>query len=99
MSRWRLVQDVRPITEFRANASAFVDQVQTTGRPLLLTQHGRSAAILLDVAAYEKLLDELALLRDVHTAEEQIARGKATPHAVVAKRLRTKLPRPKKRVS
>ncbi len=91
MSRWRPSQDVRPITEFRANASAMLDQIQTTGRPVILTQHGRSAAVLLDVAAYEKLLDELTLLRDVKRAEAQIARGKTVPHAAVARRLRAKL--------
>lgn len=91
MPRWRLSQDIRPVTEFRANASAFLDRLQATKRPVVLTQHGRSAAVLLDVAVYEDLIDELELLRDVKTAEAQIAAGKTTPHATVAKRLRAKL--------
>jgi len=91
MARLRLSQDVRPVTEFRANASAFLDHVQTTKRPMVLTQHGRSAAVLLDVAVYEDLLDEIALLRDIKAAEAQIAAGKVTVHAAVAKRLRAKL--------
>ena len=52
--------DVHPVTEFRAHASAFLDQVRATKRALILTQHGRSAAVLLDVAVWEELLDELA---------------------------------------
>ena len=58
-------QDVRPVTEFRANASAFLDQLHQTRRPVILTQHGRSAAVLLDVRDYEEMLDELITLRDV----------------------------------
>ena len=58
--------DVRPVTEFRAHASAFLDQIRTTKRAVILTQHGRSAAVLLDVSAYEELLSELAALREAH---------------------------------
>ena len=65
MSRWRPSEDVRPVTEFRANAAAMLDHIQSTQRPVVLTQHGRSAAVLLGVAAYESLMDELALLRDL----------------------------------
>ena len=64
MSVLRPSQDVRPVTEFRAKASAFLDQLHRTGRPLMLTQHGRCAAVLLDVDAYEALLDELSQWRE-----------------------------------
>lgn len=37
----RFTEDIRPLSEFRANAAAFVEQVQTTQRPIVLTQHGR----------------------------------------------------------
>jgi prevent-host-death family protein len=91
MSRIRPSTDVRPVTEFRANASAFLDQVQSTKRPVVLTQHGRSAAVLLDVGVYEDLLDEVALLRDIRTAEGQIEAGRVAPHSVVARRLKARL--------
>lgn len=57
-------QDVRPVTEFRAHASAFLDQIRATKRAVMLTQHGRCAAVLLDVTVYEDLLGELAELRE-----------------------------------
>jgi len=47
--------DIQPVTEFRANAAQFIEQVLKTGEPLLLTQHGRSAAVLLDVESYEAI--------------------------------------------
>ena len=62
-------QDVRPVTEFRAHASAFIAQVRTTKHPLILTQHGRCAAVLLDVAVYEDLLNEMARLRERRSAD------------------------------
>jgi hypothetical protein len=39
------------------------------------------------------MLDELALLRDVRQAEQQVAAGKTVTHATVAKRLRARLGR------
>jgi prevent-host-death family protein len=86
-------RDVQPVTEFRANAAQFIEQVRTTGEPVILTQHGQSAAVLLDVAAYEAMLDELELLRDVQGAERQVAAGKGRSQAAVAKSLRGRLAR------
>ncbi|MEW6405707.1 MAG: type II toxin-antitoxin system Phd/YefM family antitoxin [Chloroflexota bacterium] len=74
-------EDVRPLSEFRANAAAFVNQVRDTRRPLILTQHGRSAAVLLDVKAYEDLVEHAELLHDVKMVETQIAEGKYIEHA------------------
>ena len=90
MPKWKPTRDIQPVTEFRANAAQFIEQVRETGEPVILTQHGRSAAVLLDVDAYESLMDELALLRDVRTAEAQVAAGKTLSHASVAKKLRSR---------
>ena len=80
--------DVRPVTEFRANTSAVLEQIHATKRPVILTQHGRSAAVLLDVGVYESLVDELAVIRDIGAAEAQLDAGMGIPHEVVEKRLR-----------
>lgn len=85
--------DVRPVTEFRANTSAVIEQMHSTKRPVVLTQHGRSAAVLLDVDVYEGLLDEIELLRDLRVARAQIAAGEVIPHEEVVRRMREKYPR------
>jgi len=43
-----LTEDIEPIPDFRANAAALLKQVQETRRPLVLTPHGRSAAVVFD---------------------------------------------------
>jgi prevent-host-death family protein len=80
--------DVRPVTEFRSHTSAVLEQVQRTKRPVILTQHGRSAAVLLSVDVYEDLVDEVAVIRDIRTAEAQLDAGMGIPHEVVERRLR-----------
>ena len=86
--RFRPSLDVRPVTEFRAHTSAVLEQVQTTKRPVVLTQHGRSAAVLLDVDVYESLVEEVAVIRDIRKAEEQLDAGMGIPHEVVEQHLR-----------
>ena len=71
--------DVRPLTEFRANIARYMDELEGRDRPFILTQHGRSAAVLLSVALYENLIDELELARDVRVSEEQLATGEVVP--------------------
>ena len=58
-----LVEDIHPISHFRANSAALLEQVETTGRPVVLTQRGRSAAVLVSAAAWQGLQDEVEALR------------------------------------
>ncbi len=79
--------DIKPLSEFRANAANLVKQIKDTKRPLILTQHGKSAAVLVDVAAYQALVDKLELLEEVQLAERQISEGKFWSDDDVKKRL------------
>ena len=81
MAKVKPNEDVRPLSEFRANAASFVQQVKGTKRPVILTVHGRSAAVLLGVEEYEALVDQVELLRDVQTAERQLKRGESVSNA------------------
>lgn len=80
MARVRPTKDIRPLADFRANLAAVVQQVRRTRRPVILTQHGRSAAVLLDAAEYEALLERADLLDDVRIAEAEVAAGKGLAH-------------------
>ena len=93
MSRLKPSRDIQPVTEFRAKAAQFIEQVRENRAPMYLTQHGRSAAVLLDVEAYEAMVEELELLRDVRSSEVQIAAGKVSSHRAVMNRLRKRLAR------
>ncbi|HEV7428611.1 MAG TPA: type II toxin-antitoxin system Phd/YefM family antitoxin [Thermoanaerobaculia bacterium] len=71
----RIATDIKPVSDFRANAAGMIEQVKTSGRPLVLTQRGESAAVLLDVAVYQGMVEEIELLSDVRTAMKQVELG------------------------
>jgi prevent-host-death family protein len=86
-------QDVQPLSAFRANAAGFLEQVRATKRPLVLTQHGKSAAVVLDVDEYESLVEQVELIRDIRDARAEMARGEGVDHADVVAELRSRLKR------
>ena len=87
VKRSSAADDVKPISEFVAEAAALIEQVHRTRRALLLTENGEGAAVVVDAAEYERLLDELELLRDIHAAEAQLAAGEGVPHEVARERV------------
>lgn len=73
-------KDIRSLSDFRANAAALVEQVRTEHRPLILTQHGKSTAVVLDVNDYQKLINKVDLLEEISFAKKQIERGEGQNH-------------------
>lgn len=93
MRRLKLTSDIRPVSEFRANAAELIEQVRNTGRPLVLTQRGHSAAVVLHVEEYEHLLEELELLRDIRVAEKEIKDGKSVSNREAKRKIREQVNR------
>ncbi len=79
--------DIQPVSDFRARASAVLKQVQTSGRPVVLTQHGRSAAVLVDVRSYQALVDEVDVLRDIIKSRADHDAGRTVSHEEARERL------------
>jgi prevent-host-death family protein len=93
MRRLKIDKDIKPVSEFRANAAELIEQVRSSRRPLVLTQHGHSAAVVMDVEGYEQIMDEIELLRDVRTAVKQLAAGEGVSNRAAKTELRRRFAR------
>lgn len=80
MQRLRIDRDIRSMTEFRTGIASFLKQVHDTKRPLIITQHGKGAAVLLDVGEYESMQEKIELLKDIQTSIIQIENGEGISH-------------------
>ena len=80
MQRLKIDQDIRPLSEFRTGIASFLKQVHDTKRPLVITQHGKGVAVLLDVTEYEAMQEKIELLQDVQTSITQIESGVGMEH-------------------
>lgn len=93
MQRLILDEDVTTLSEFRAHVTSCISQVRRTGRPVVITHHGKSAAVLLDVSEYEILMQRMEVLEDIHAAEKQLARGKGIPHEAALRKVLARVKR------
>ena len=80
MQRIRIDQDIRSMSEFRTGIASFLKQVHDTKRPLVITQHGKGAAVLLDVGEYETMQEKLELLKDIQISVSQLENGEGILH-------------------
>ena len=77
-----LLEDV-PVADLRTRMETILEQIQSTRRPVVVTQEGQDAAVLVDIESYRSLLEELELLKDVHRGLADIEAGRVIPHEEV----------------
>ena len=87
----QFADDIKPVSEFRSKAAGFLTQVHTTKRPMIITQNGKSAAVLIDVAVYDSMVEKLELLQDVEKSRKQIADGLGISNAKAHQILKSRL--------
>jgi prevent-host-death family protein len=80
------------MSEVRTGIASFLKQVHDTKRPLIITQHGKGVAVLLDAGEYEAMQEKIEMLQDVQASIGQIEAGRGVEHqdarADVMKRIR-----------
>lgn len=91
MKRLQLDKDIHPLSEFRANAASLIEKIKKEHRPLVLTQHGKSSAVLLGVSEYEELIDTIEILQEVNQARQELEDGKGISHKEVMATLKNRL--------
>jgi prevent-host-death family protein len=80
MQRLKIDQDIKPLSEVRTGIANYIRQVRDTKRPVIITQHGKGVAVLMDASEYEIMEDKLELLTDVQTSLSQLANGEGITH-------------------
>ncbi len=70
------VKDICPVTEFRSDINAMIQRTKSTHRPIVLTQHGKSTAVVIDIADYQRMVEKAELAEDIRIAKQQIKEGK-----------------------
>jgi prevent-host-death family protein len=80
VQRLKIDQDIKPLSEVRIGIANFIKQVHDTKRPVIITQHGKSVAVLLDAHEYEAIQEKLELLTDVQASLNQLENGQGIAH-------------------
>lgn len=65
MKSIRIASDIIPLGEFKSGISSCLKKVQTTGHPLIITQNGRPAGVLLSPEEYDNLVYQKQFIESV----------------------------------
>ncbi len=76
MQKLRIDQDIKPLSEVRNGMATYIKQIHETKRPLIITQRGKSAAVLVDVQEFEAMQEKIELLSDIQSSLNQLEKGK-----------------------
>ncbi len=69
-------QSTVALSDLAHDASATLKRVRKSKRPLIVTERGKAAAVLLSVDVYEKSRQEREILKLLAKGEREIAAGK-----------------------
>ncbi len=78
-----LANDIITISEFKKNTSHFLQGIRKSGRTVVLTQNGSSAAIVLSPKLYERMQYERDLFAAIAKGEKEIQEGRGVPNEKV----------------
>lgn len=90
MRALKLTQDMRPVSDLKAHGGELIKQIGDTGRPVILSRHGRPVAVLLpvdDFDDYQAFIEQRSVQRAVEEGERDVAAGRTVPHEDVLKLL------------
>ena len=64
------------VSDLREDAAAVLARVRKSARPVIITQRGRAAAVMISAAAFARAEAERDMLRQLARGEREIAAGK-----------------------
>ena len=73
------------VTTLKRNATAIIAGLQEERDPILITQHGKPAAYLLDVGTFEEMHRRISVLEGLALGERDVREGRVLSQAEAKK--------------
>jgi prevent-host-death family protein len=70
------VPAIVPISDLRDDAASVLERMKQSQEPVVITQRGRAAAVLVSIEEYERSEHERELLRLLVQGDREVAAGK-----------------------
>ena len=86
-----LSDSITPITQLKQRSAELIRQVRESGKPIVITQNGKAAAVLQDVATWQRQQDALAMLKLVVQGSAELDAGEGILHDDVHARIQARM--------
>lgn len=75
------------VTTLKRQATRILSDLHSTHDPVLITEHGKPSAYLVDVDSYELLQDRIKILEGIARGEKAIQDGRVLTHNQAKKKM------------
>jgi len=89
MKALHVADDILPIAEFKARASELVRGLRKHGRPMIVTQNGKPAAVMLSPEEFDRLCDSARFVTAVNEGLADLDAGRVVSDAELERSLDT----------
>ncbi len=76
------------VTTLKREATKILEELEEDKMPVLITEHGKPAAYLVDVGTFENLQNRIRILGGIARGEEAIQQGRVLTHAQAKRKMR-----------
>lgn len=86
---------IESISALKARTSQVIHKARETGQPIIITQHGKPAAVLQDLDSYQRQREQILMLKLILQGEQDYRRNRVVSHLEAKKHFRQKMERMK----
>ena len=83
MRALRVSENIVPVSDFKARAAEWFRRLGETSEPIVITQNGKAAGVLLSPSAYDELTEGHRFTRSVQQGLADVKAGRVTAHTEV----------------
>ncbi len=76
MKNFQVSEDIVSLSDFKNHASRMLNQMQHSHRPIIITQNGRPAGVLISPAEFDLLSERSRFIQAVQSGLEDVAQGR-----------------------
>lgn len=93
MRALRISQDIVPVSDFKAQAADWLRRIAESGQPLVITQNGKAAGVLLSPARFDELTEQARFVQAVDAGLADSEAGRVHSHETVVAHMKRRAKR------
>jgi prevent-host-death family protein len=97
MTEFRVSEGIVPMSEFKARAAEWLGRIARTDEPVVITQNGRAAGVLLSPRAYDLLLERARFISAIEAGLADAKAGRTIAHADLVAEVQARYGGPRER--
>jgi prevent-host-death family protein len=90
----RVSEDIVPVSDFKSQAAEWLKRVARTDQPIVITQNGKAAGVLLSPVQFDRLTERARFIEAIDAGLADSEAGRVHTHATVVAHMNRRGRRP-----